>query len=70
MVAKVMAKAGATVCAWVMMYKALVQTVFLYGSDIWVVIGLVLMVLEGFCHWVARRIAKNTSRYAGYIGWE
>ena len=70
MVAKVMAKAGATVCAWVIMYKALVQTVFLYGSDIWVVTGLVLMVLESFRHRVARRIAKNTSQHAGYIGWE
>ena len=65
-----MAKSGEMLCAWVIMYKALVQTVFLYGSDIWVVTGLVLMVLEGFRHRVARRIEKNTSRHAGYIGWE
>ena len=65
-----MAKSGEMLCAWVIMYKALVQTVFLYGSDIWVVIGLVLMVLESFRHRVARQIAKNTSQHAGYIGWE
>ena len=31
--------------AWVMVYKAVVQTVLLYGSDIWVVVEAMLKVL-------------------------
>ena len=34
--------------AQAIMYKAVVQTVLLYGSDIWVVTGEMLMVLEDF----------------------
>ena len=39
-----------------MMYKELVQTVFMYRSDVWVVMEAMLMVIESLQHWVARRI--------------
>ena len=39
MVVKVLMRMGATVPAWAMLYKAVVQTVVLYGSKSWVVTG-------------------------------
>ena len=39
-----------------MMYKAVKQSVILYGSESWVVTGEMIKLLEGFHHWVARRI--------------
>ena len=42
---KVLTKTGSMVQAWVMVYKAVVQTVLLYGSDIWVVVEAMLKVL-------------------------
>ena len=44
MLVKVMAKTGAIERARDMMYKAVVQSVMLYGSDIWVMTGAVLKV--------------------------
>ena len=41
-----------------MMYKAVYQSVLLYGSDSWVVTGEMLKFLEGFHHQVARRITE------------
>ena len=47
------------------MHKAVVKSVLLYGNDIWVVMGAMIKVLEGFHRWVARRImgmaARNTT---------
>ena len=37
--AKVLMKAVEVVCVRAMMYKAVVQTVLLYGSENWVVMG-------------------------------
>ena len=48
-----MMNTGATVQSWVMMYKAVFQTVLIYGSDSWVVMDAILKVLEGFHHRVA-----------------
>ena len=45
-----------------MMYKALVQEVFLYESESWVVADVILKFLEGFHHKVDRRIAGMTDR--------
>ena len=42
------------------MYKAVVQAMLMYGSKIWVVTGAMMMVLEGFHHRIARRIAGMT----------
>ena len=49
-------KIGETVRSRGMMYKSVTQLVILYGSDIWVVTGGMLKVLEGFHHRAARQI--------------
>ena len=51
-----MSKAEATVRAIVMMYKVVTQLVLLYGSEIWVVMGDMLRVIEGFHYQVYIRI--------------
>ena len=51
------AKAGVTVWEREIMYKALVQMVLLYGSDIWAVTDATLELLEVFHHRVDHRIA-------------
>ena len=53
-----------------MMYKAAVQTVLIYGSEIWVVIDAMLKVLEGFHHQVTWRIAGMEAWQVGEGGWE
>ena len=53
-----------------MMYKAVVQKVLLYGSEIWVVMGEMLTVLEGFHNGVARRISGKTYWRDWDGGWE
>ena len=63
MIARVMAKTGATVRKWGMMYKAATQSVLLYGSESWVVTGDILKVLEGFLHRAARRITEMTAAH-------
>ena len=48
------------------MYKAVVQSVILYISNIWVVTGVMLKVLEGFQHQATLRITGMTeNRGAG-----
>ena len=56
MVVKVLVKTGAVVRARVMMYRAVFQMVLIYGSESWVVTDVMLKVLEGFHHRVARCI--------------
>ena len=70
MVAKVQTKAGAAVQAWVMMYEAVVQTVLMYWSEIQVVTGAMLIVIEGFNHRVDRQITRKTAYRAGDSGRE
>ena len=55
MVEKVMGVTGAPIKAWAMIYKALVQTVLLYGSEIWLVTDSMMIVIEGYHHKIARR---------------
>ena len=50
MIARVLAKTVATVQDRGMMYNAVAQSVILYGSEIWVVKGEMLKILEGFHH--------------------
>ena len=57
MVGKVVVKTVATVQDKVMLYKAVVQLVFLYGSDSWVLTGDMLKVLEVFHNHITGRIA-------------
>ena len=64
-VTKVLINAEEAVQAWAMIYKAVVQTVLIYGSEIWVVTEDILTVLEGFHHRVARQIVVNTARRSG-----
>ena len=42
---------GETVRSHGMMYKAVVQSVLMYGSEVWLVMGAFLEVLEVFHHW-------------------
>ena len=64
MAAKVLTKSVAAVQVHAMMYKAVVHTALLYGSDIWVVTGVMLTVIEGFNHRVDIKIAGNTDWHA------
>ena len=50
MVARVLERTGATVQAWGVMYKAVAQSLLLYGRNIWVVTGDMLKVLTAFHH--------------------
>ena len=61
-VVKVLTMMVVTLQAQVTLYKAVIQTVLLYESDIWVVMGEMLKVLEGFDHQVSRQIAVKTAR--------
>ena len=62
---KVMENAGAAVRAREIMYKAVVQTVLLYGSESWVMKGEILVIIEGFHHKAAIWMAGKTDRCAG-----
>ena len=43
-----------------MMYKSVVQSVFLYRSESWVVMGEMIKLIEGFHHLIARIIMGMT----------
>ena len=62
MVVKMLERTGATVRSWGAMYKAVAQSVILYGSKIWVVTGETLKVLEEFHHWAAQQIMRMTEK--------
>ncbi len=62
MVSKVLDKQGASMRCRGLFYKAVVQSVLLYGCETWVVKEGMLKVLEGFHHRVARRITGRTAR--------
>ena len=70
MVSRVMEKAGTTVQARAMIYKAVVQTVLLYGSKSWMITGAMMKVLEAFCHEISRKITGKTDRRVREEGWE
>ena len=63
-------KAGAAVRTHGAMCNTVVQTVLLYGSEILVMMGVMLMVLEGFYHQAAIRIAGKKSQHDGDGGRE
>ena len=56
-----MTNAGVSVQEQVMMYKAVVCTVFLYVDKIRVLMGAMLMVIKGFYHQVAKQLSGNTN---------
>ena len=63
MVAKVLTKEGALLRALEMLYKVVVNMVLLYGNEIWVAMGGIMTVLEGFHHWVVRQISGDRAQY-------
>ena len=63
MIVRVLGRMGATVQAQGSMYKALDQSVLLYGSESWVVTGEMLKVLTLFHHWVSLLITSMTAKY-------
>ena len=70
MVAKVLGKLGIPIKSREMMYKAVVQTVLLYERKIWVVTDAMMMVLEEFCHRIARHITGIIERKGNCGEWE
>ena len=67
MIARVMANTEATVQAHEIMYKEVDQSVLLYGSEIWVVTGDMLKVLEGLHHRADMHITGMTAKH-GVVG--
>jgi hypothetical protein len=56
-VSRVLTREGADTRVCGMFYKAVVQSVLLYGCETWVITSQVLQVLEGFHNRVARRLS-------------
>ena len=67
---RVLAKTGAMVRDRGVMYMSLAQSVILYVSDSWVVVGVMLKVLEGFHHWAARQIMVMMEKCVADSKWE
>ena len=63
MIAKVLIKERAPVRSLAMLYKVVVNMVLLYGNEIWVAMGGIMTVLEGFHHWVVRQISGDRAQY-------
>ena len=61
MTARVLVKMGETVRAHGMMYNTVAQSVLMYVSESWVVIGGMLKFLEGYHQQVARQIMGMTT---------
>ena len=70
MIARVLAKTEVIIQSRGMMYKAVDWLVLLYGSDIWVLTGKMLKVLEGFHHRADRRITGMTAARGAGREWE
>ena len=60
MLAKVLGKTGAKIKYQVKMYKAVVQEVILYWSEIWMGTDVMMTVLEVFHNRISSRIAGMT----------
>ena len=69
-IARVLANMGATVREGGMMYKAVDQSVILYVSEIWVVMGAMLKVLVGFQHRTDMRIMEMMAIHGVGREWE
>ena len=61
MTSKVLGNTGEPIKSRSMMYRAVFQVVFLYGSEIWVVTDMMMTVLEGFHNRIARRVEGMTA---------
>ena len=67
---KVRTNTGSIVWSRGMLYKTVSQTVILYGSDSWLVTGVIFKVLEGFHNREAWQIVGMTDRRAEDGEWE
>lgn len=56
MISRILTREGAQPAVSAMFYKAIVQTVLLYGSETWTTTQSMLKILNGFHHRVARRL--------------
>jgi hypothetical protein len=63
MISRVLIRDGATPRISSMFYKAVVQSVLLYGSETWVLPPNILSKLEGFRKQIARRLTGRTPVY-------
>ena len=70
MVAKVLIQTGVHTKARAVLYKAVFQTVLLYGCEIWVFTESMMTVLEGFHHRVDQRLLGLTARRGDGGEWE
>ena len=70
MIVRVLINMGSAVRAHGMMYKAVAQSLLLYGSDIWVVTGEMISILESFHHHAARQIMDMTETCGAGEEWE
>jgi hypothetical protein len=59
-ISRILARDGATPRVSGMFYKAVVQSILLFGSETWVVTKPILQALEGFHKRVARRLSGKT----------
>ena len=66
----VLVKSGATIRAMAMLYKAVVQAVLLYRSEIWVVKYVMIKVMKRLHHHISWRITGNTAHKFREEGWE
>ena len=69
MVSRVLARDGANERAMAMFYKAVVQSVLLFGSETWVITDRMMDALRGFHHRAARRITGMVA-YRVADGWD
>ena len=67
---KVLTNTGATMRAFRMVYKVVEQTVLLYIREIWVVMGAILKILQGFHHRSTRRISGMTAKHVADTEWK
>ena len=70
MMLRLLMKTGENVQDHGIMYKAVSHCVLLYGSEIWLVTGATLKVMEGFHQRVARRITGMTAKRVADGEWE
>ena len=70
MISRVSTNTGATVQVHGMIYKAVTQSVLIYGSESWVVTGVMLKVLEVFHNRLDRHITGIMEKRVADGEWE
>ena len=70
MTARVLERTGATVRAWGEIYKAVVQSVLLYGRESWVVTREMIKLLTAFHHWSSLQILGMMAKRGSGREWK